>query len=423
MDRERVILHSDLNNFFASVEIALNPSLAGKPLIVCGDPKERRGIVLAKNEEAKKYGIKTAETVYSALRKCPDLQMVGSHFHEYKRFSKKVVEIYSRFTDRIEECSIDECALDMTESTMLFGSGREIAEKIRQTVKEELNLTVSVGVSFNKVFAKLASELKKPDAVTEISRENYKQVVWVLPVTELLFVGKSTAETLHKLGIKTIGQLANADEALLVRFLGKRGRQLRVYARGEDNEPVRLQEEKEETKSIGNSMTLPYNIHDREEIKRWFYALSESVASRLRAADVGKANTVHIVVRNEKMQDTTCQMKVKPTILCGDIAQAAFALYCRHFPIGTQVRMLGVTVSGFDYHIEQLTLDSLISDEGAAHEKKERAEDAIAKLREKYGYASVQRGIVLEDEKLNGLDIRGKKEEIIPDEGFPIKKE
>ena len=423
MDRERVILHSDLNNFFASVEIALNPSLAGKPLIVCGDPKERRGIVLAKNEEAKKYGIKTAETVYSALRKCPDLQMVGSHFHEYKRFSKKVVEIYSRFTDRIEECSIDECALDMTESTMLFGSGREIAEKIRQTVKEELNLTVSVGVSFNKVFAKLASELKKPDAVTEISRENYKQVVWVLPVTELLFVGKSTAETLHKLGIKTIGQLANADEALLVRFLGKRGRQLRVYARGEDNEPVRLQEEKEETKSIGNSMTLPYNIHDREEIKRWFYALSESVAARLRAADVGKANTVHIVVRNEKMQDTTCQMKVKPTMLCGDIAQVAFALYCRHFPIGTQVRMLGVTVSGFDYHIEQLTLDSLISDEGAAHEKKERAEDAIAKLREKYGYASVQRGIVLEDEKLNGLDIRGKKEEIIPDEGFPIKKE
>ena len=203
MDRERVILHSDLNNFFASVEIALNPSLAGKPLIVCGDPKERKGIVLAKNEEAKKYGIKTAETVYSALRKCPDLQMVGSHFHEYKRYSCKVVEIYSRFTDRIEECSIDECALDMTESTNLFGSGREIAEKIRKAVKEELNLTVSVGVSFNKVFAKLASELKKPDAVTEITRENYKEVVWRLPVTELLFVGKSTAETLRKLGIKT----------------------------------------------------------------------------------------------------------------------------------------------------------------------------------------------------------------------------
>ena len=195
MKRERVILYSDLNNFFASVEIALNPSLAGKPLIVCGDPKERHGIVLAKNEEAKKLGIKTAETVYSALKKCPDVQMVGSHFHEYKKFSKKVVEIYGRYTDVIEECSIDECALDMTESTQLFGDGYTIAERIRKEVKEELGLTVSIGVSFNKVFAKLASELKKPDAVTEITRENYRGIVWRLPVRDLLFVGKSTEET------------------------------------------------------------------------------------------------------------------------------------------------------------------------------------------------------------------------------------
>ncbi len=177
-ERKRVILHSDLNNFFASVEIALNPDLAGKPLIVCGDPKERHGVVLAKNEEAKKFGIKTAETVYSALKKCPDVQMVGSHMHEYKKFSRKVVEIYARYTDKIEECSIDECALDMTESTFLFGSGREIAERIRAEVKRELGLTVSIGISFNKVFAKLASELKKPDAVTEITEDNYKDVVW-----------------------------------------------------------------------------------------------------------------------------------------------------------------------------------------------------------------------------------------------------
>ena len=410
-DRKRVILHSDLNNFFASVEIALNPALAGKPLIVCGDPKERHGIVLAKNEEAKKYGIKTAETVYSALRKCPDLQMVGSHFHEYKKYSKKVVEIYGRFTDKIEESSIDECSLDMTESTNLFGNGVEIAEKIRQTVKAELGLTVSVGVSFNKVFAKLASELKKPDAVTEISEENYKVVAWQLPVTDLLFVGKSTAETLRNLGVHTIGDLAQADEALLTRFLGKRGRQLRVYARGEDTEPVHWEKKKEDLKSIGNSSTLPKDITDREEVKRWFFVLSESVAGRLRAADVGRANTVHIVVRNEKLEDTTCQKKVPPTALCGDIANAAYDLFCKHFPLGTRVRMLGVTVSGFDYHIEQMTLDSVLSGERANYEKKERAESAIAKIREKYGYATVQRGIVIEDEKLNGLDIRGKKEE------------
>lgn len=409
--KKRVILHSDLNNFFASVEIALNPALAGKPLIVCGDPKERHGVVLAKNEEAKKFGIKTAETVYSALKKCPDLQMVGSHFHEYKKYSQKVVEIYARFTDKIEECSIDECALDMTESTFLFGSGYEIAEKIRRTVKEELGLTVSVGVSFNKVFAKLASELKKPDAVTEISEENYREIVWRLPVTDLLFVGKSTAQTLRDLGVHTIGDLARADEAMLSRFLGKRGRQLHVYARGEDDEPVHFEKKKEDLKSIGNSMTLPKDITDREEVKRWFYALAESVSARLRAADVGRASTVHIVVRNEKLEDSTCQKKVPPTALCGDIAQAAYELFCRNFPLGYKVRMLGVTVSGFDYHIEQMTLDSMLSGERSKYDKKERAESAIAKIREKYGYATVQRGVVMGDEKLNGLDIRGKKED------------
>ncbi len=410
MKRERVILHSDLNNFFASVEMAMNPALRGKPLIVCGDPKERKGVVLAKNEEAKAFGIKTAETVYSALRKCPNLQMVGSHFHEYKRYSQKVVEIYSRFTDVVEECSIDECSLDMTASTKLFGGGKEIAEKIRLTVKEELGLTVSVGVSFNKVFAKLASELKKPDAVTEITRENYREIVWRLPVTELLFVGKATAESLYKVGIRTIGDLAKADEELLAHRLGKRGVQLRTYARGEDETPVKGERDREEVKSIGNSTTLPQDIYDREEVKRWFYALAESVSTRLRKADVGRASTVHIVVRAPDLKDTTCQTKVPPTALCGDIAKAAYDLYCKHFPVGYRVRMLGVTVSGFDYHIEQLSMDEVLG-EGRSYEKRERAEGAIAKLREKYGYASVQRGVLMEDDALNGLDICGKKEE------------
>ncbi len=410
-NRERVILHSDLNNFFASVEVALNPELKGKPLIVCGNPKERHGIVLAKSEEAKKYGVKTAETVYSALRKCPNLLMVPSHHREYVRYSKKVREVYERFTDCIEECSIDECALDMTESTMLFGSGEEIAHKIRNAVKEELGVTVSIGVSFNKVYAKLASELKKPDAVTVISKENYRDVVYPLPVSELLFVGKATEETLKKIGVKTIGDLANADEALLTRFLGKRGHQLRVYARGEDAEPVKAHKAKEDLKSIGNSTTLAKDVSDRAEIKRWFYALAESVAARQRDADVGRANTVHIVVRNEKFQDFTWQTKVRPTALCGDIAKTAIALFEEHWQFGERVRMLGVTVSGFDYHVEQLSLDDALSGNQAGYDKKERAETAIAKIREKYGYATVQRGVVMEDEKLNGLDIRGKKEE------------
>ena len=411
--RKRVILHSDLNNFFASVEIALDPSLKGRPLIVCGDPKERHGIVLAKSEEAKKYGIKTAETVYSALKKCPNLMLVPSHFSEYKRYSRLVKEIYGRYTDKIEECSIDECALDMTESIALFGDGATIAERIRGEVQEELGLTVSVGVSFNKVFAKLASEMKKPNAVTLISEHDYKEKVWGLPVSELWLVGGATARTLGSIGIHTIGDLANADEALLIKVLGKRGRQVRVYARGEDEEPVKWEKTREDLKSIGNSSTLPKDITDRDEVKRWFYALSESVAARQRSADVGRANTVHIVVRNEKLQDNTWQTKVPPTALCGDIAKAAFDLFCKHCPLGTRVRMLGVSVSGFDYHIEQMTLDGAFSEGiGASYEKKERAENAIAKLREKYGYATVQRGVVLEEARLDGLDIRGKKEEI-----------
>ncbi len=406
--RERVILHSDLNNFFASVETLLNPDFRGKPLIVCGDPKERRGIVLAKNEEAKKYGIKTAETVYSALKKCPHAERTGTHFSEYKKYSRLVREIYERFTDVVEECSIDECSLDVTASAKLFGSGEEIAEKIRAAVKEELGLTVSIGVSFNKSFAKLASEFKKPDAVSVIPKNRFREIVYPLPVTDLLFVGKSTAETLKKRGIHTVGDLATSDEGMLISLLGKRGRQLRLHARGEDNEPVKAHKEKEDLKSIGNSSTLPYDVTSREEIKRWLYVLSESVAARLRDADVGKADTVHIAVRDGAFKDYTYQCKVTPTVLCADIAKAAYGLFCKNYPLGVGVRLIGVTVSGFDHHVEQLTIET---EEGAgeAYEKRERAESAVAKIREKYGYSMLQRGVVMEDEHLNGLDIRDKK--------------
>lgn len=412
--RDRVILYSDLNNFFASVETLLHPEYRGKPLIVCGDPKERRGVVFAKNEEAKKYGIRTAETVASALKKCPQVLRAETHFGEYKKYSRKVKEIYGRFTDLVEACSIDECALDMTASVAVFGSGEEIAEKIRRAVKEELGLTVSVGVSFNKVFAKIASDMKKPDAVTVVSRENYKQKLWPLPVGAMLFVGKATEETLVRKGIRTIGDLAAADPEMLARLFGKRGRLLGVYARGEDDEPVRGEDERENLKSVGNSMTLPADVTDRAEIKRLLYVLAESVAARLRDADVGKADTVHVVVRNERMEVITFQKKVPPTALCGEIAEAAFDLFCRHCPPGTRAHMLGITVSGFDYHVEQLALG--LDAGGRNYEKKERAEKAVAKLREKYGYATVQRGLMLEDERLAALDLRGRKEES-PEEG------
>jgi len=411
--RERVILYSDLNNFFASVETVLNPEFKGKPLIVCGDPKERRGVVFAKNEEAKKYGIKTAETVVSALKKCPHVLRVQTHFHEYKKYSRKVREIYERFTDIIEERSIDECALDVTGSVALFGRGEEIAHKIRETVKKELGLTVSVGVSFNKVFAKIASDMKKPDAVTVISRANFKEKLYPLPVSDMLLVGKSTAEIFQKMGIFTIGDLANADEAILTQKMGKRGRQVWIYARGEDTEPVKGKEELSDLKSIGNSTTLPYDIKNREEIKRWLFVLAESVTARQRDAGVGRATTVHIAVKNERLEDFSWQRKVSPTSLCSDVAKTAFELFCQHYPQGAPVHLLGISVSGFDYNVAQITLSDAFG--GAEdYKKKERIETAVDKIRRKYGYATVQRAIVLEDEKLNGLDIRGKKYEAEP---------
>ena len=403
--RSRVILHSDLNNFFASVETVLNPALKGKPLIVCGDPKLRKGVVLAKNEEAKKYGIKTAETVASALRKCPHAQTVGTHFGDYRYYSNKVKEIYERFTDVVEECSIDECSLDLTASIRLFGSGQEIAEKIRRAVKEELGLTVSIGVSFNKIFAKLASEMKKPDAVTVIPKDGFEKIVYPLPVGDLLFVGKATVNLLGGYGIRTIGDLATADSELVYKLLGKRGRVLQKNARGEDDEPVRAKKDKQDLKSIGNSSTLPVSLTDSEDIKRWFFVLAESVTARLREAEVGRANTVHIVVRDDELEDKTWQTKIPPTTLCLDIANTAFKLYLEHWGRGKSVRMLGITVSGFDYNIRQLTLDDALGDE-SEYNKKERVETAVAKIRERYGFATVQRGVLFADEKLNGLDIR-----------------
>ena len=403
---DRVILYSDLNNFFASVETALHPEYRGKPLIVCGDAEKRLGVVFAKNEEAKKYGIRTAETVYSALKKCPHVLRVPTHFSQYNRYSRAVREIYARYTDVIEPLSIDECALDVTSSVRLFGGGEKIAEEIRLAVKKELDVTVSIGVSFNKIYAKLASEMKKPDAVTVITRENYRQKVFPLPVSALLYVGQSTEKTLIKRGIRTIGDLAEADLLLMQRLLGKRGAALVKNARGEDDEPVK--NGADEVKSVGNSVTLPADISDTEKIKAVFYALAESVASRLRAANVGKCTTVHITVKDEFFNEVTRQKKIPPTALCEDIARAAYGLFVQEFPAGQKAHMLGVAVSGFDFNREQLSL--LNGEEQKDYEKRRRAEDAVAGIRKKYGYDKLQRGIVMQDATLSGADIEHRKE-------------
>lgn len=409
---ERIIIHSDLNNFYASVEKKLNPELAGKPVAVCGNKEERHGIVLAKSEEAKKFGVKTGDAIWQAQRKCPDIIVVPPHFELYIKYSREVREIYARYTDLIENYGIDECWLDLSTSTLLFpeysgekyivvdgekhyaeGFLRHLGDTIRNAVKNELNLTVSCGVSFNKVYAKLGSDLKKPDGTTVISKAFYKQIIYGLPVSELLFVGNSTAEKLKSMGLNTIGKLAAADDEAMFRAFGKVGQTLLKNARGEDDDPVSHVDDRREMKSIGNSSTYPEDITNPRRIKRLLYVLSESVAARLRESGQGLADTVHLWVRDSKLNDFSAQKKVRHTALCGEIAEHAFALFEKNFTPPYKIRSLGVTVSGFDNGTSQLTFDET----NGSYKKREAVERCVDKIRKKHGYDKLQRGIVAED--------------------------
>ena len=415
-------MHSDLNNFYASVERILHPELEGKPVAVCGNEEERRGIVLAKSEQAKKAGIKTGDTVWQAKRKCPALIVVRPHFQLYMQYSRKVKAIYARYTDLIESYGIDECWLDVTKSTRIFpeydgdmyvqtdgekrfsdGYLRFVGDTIRNAVKSELGLTVSVGVSFNKIYAKLGSDLKKPDGTSVISLSNYKNVIFGLPVSELLMVGKATGAKLCNMGYPTIGKLAEADDERIFKALGKFGQTLLTYARGEDETPVRAMDDDRELKSIGNSMTCPKDLTSLNDVKRTLFVLSESVAARLRESGLGLADTVHLWVRDSQLNGYQVQKKVRHTCLCEEIATHAFELFNQKFKPPFAVRALGVTVSGFDKGASQLTFDETAGN----YSKRERAERCVDEIRKKHGYAAVQRGIVAEDPTEMHNDIKG----------------
>ena len=408
---ERIIIHSDLNNFYASVERKLNPELSGKPVAVCGDKELRHGIVLAKSEEAKAFGVKTGEPIWQAQRKCPNLLIVPPHFDTYIKYSKEVRALYSRYTDLIESYGIDECWLDISTSTLLFpqysgekytlidgekyyseGFLTHLGDTIRNAVKKELGVTVSCGVSFNKVFAKLGSDLKKPDGTTVISKANYKQTVYGLPVEDLLYVGKATREKLYSMGLNTIGKLAAADDDTLLKAFGKVGQNLLRNARGQDEEEVRHMDDRREMKSIGNSSTYKEDITDLRTVRRNLYILSESVASRLRESGQGLADTVHLWVRFDNLLDFSVQKKVRHTALCGEIAEHAYEQFVKNVTPPFKIRSLGVTVSGFDNGTSQITYDEACGN----YEKREKLERVVDEIRKKHGYNKLQRGIVAE---------------------------
>ena len=387
---DRVILHCDCNAFYASVETLLRPELEKVPMAVCGDPESRHGIILAKNERAKKFGVATAETIWQAKRKCPGLVLVPPHRGEYVRYSRLVNEIYQRYTDQVEPFGIDESWLDVTGSQNLFGTGPEIADEIRRTVREELGLTVSVGVSFNKVFAKLGSDYKKPDATTVISRENFRRIVWPLPVGALLYVGKAAQETLAQLQVRTVGQLAASDRALVAKRLGKMGEMIHDYANGLDESPVRAADDTREIKSVGNGMTYRRNLVGLEDIRLAVLTLSDSVSARMRRHGV-KCRTVQVLIRDPGFKSISRQRALPaPTHLGREIAEAALAIIRDAWDLRAPIRMITITganLTDAGGAGEQLSLCAPPDDK--SREKRERLEAAMDGIREKFGQDAI----------------------------------
>lgn len=396
----RTILHVDLNNFYASVECLYRPEIREHPVAVCGDAEARHGIVLAKNNIAKKLGIKTGEAIWQAKLKCANLVTVSADFRKYLRFSRLAKAIYADYTDQIEAFGIDECWLDVTGSTNLFGSGAEVADTIRQRFKEELGLTCSVGVSWNKIFAKLGSDIKKPDATTLITKGNFRDIVWPLPVGELLYVGSSTKRKLQNRAVMTIGDLAQRDVRDLRLMLGVWGETLWNFANGLDSASVRLNGEESIVKSVGNSTTTVRDLQNIEDVKMIIYVLAESVAARLRMHGL-KCTTVAISVRDKELISFDKQGKFTiPTYISNDIAQKAIDLFNMSYRWDKPIRSIGVrgcdlvTANG---HVQI----NLFDDNKLGNEDLEKTIDNI---RRRFGHYSIQRCAMLLDRALTGFN-------------------
>lgn len=398
--KERVILHSDLNNFYASVECLYHPEYRGKPLAVLGDPEARHGIVLAKNYEAKYHDVKTGDPMWMAKQKCPDIIFVPPHYDLYMKHSKLVREIYAEYTDKVEPYGLDECWLDVTGSTMLFGSGQEIADKLRERIKFELGVSVSVGVSFNKIFAKLGSDMKKPDATTVIESERFKEIVWPLPVKELLYVGRATHNKLRRKGIFTIGDLADTNPENLRFWLGKMGVVLWQFANGLDTSPVSNIGAKSMIKTVGNSTTAPRDLISNEDIKITLMVLSESVSARLREYGF-ICRTVQIGIRDNELNWIERQGKLEiPNRTAKSIFELAFSLFKKHTN-GKPIRSLSVRACDLE-SIDHVQL-SLLPDVSQL-QKQEELEAAMDDLRNRFGHFSIQKGLMLTDKELSRLD-------------------
>jgi DNA polymerase-4 len=395
---DRVILHIDLNNFYASVECLYNPELRDSPVAVCGSQSTRHGIVLAKNRIAKEYGVKAGDAVWEARSKCPGLVVVRPNYMQYLKFSMMCRKIYENYTNLIEAFGIDENWLDVTESTKLFGSGKDIADELRRRISYELGITASVGVSFNKVFAKLGSDMKKPDATTVISPEDYKEKIWGLPAGDMIYVGPSTRRKLDDIGIRTIGDLACAPPRFLEKHFGQWGRTLWIFANGYDDSPVTQLDFQPCIKGVGNSLTTPRDLRTNEDVKILTYVLADSVAERLRRHHL-KGRTVQIYIRSSDLSFIERQGKLPHyTYTASEIAEKALEIFAASWDWSRTIRTLGVRVTNVVMEDECGQL-SFFDDERRL--RREQLECSIDSIRSRFGHYSVQRAVLLKSGGLN----------------------
>ncbi len=398
----RTILHSDANCFYASVEHLHHPELEGKPIAVGGDPESRHGIVLTADYIAKKRGVKTGMALWQAKQACPELTFISPRMDLYLSFSRMAHEIYGEYTDLQEPYGIDESWLDVTASASVKGDGYKIAEEISNRMKKELGITVSIGVSYNKIFAKLGSDYKKPDAITTMYENEFQSKAWALPVSDLLYVGRSTNQKLARFGIKTIGDLARSDEKMLNLQLGKMGSILWSFANGYDDSTVKVENNHAPIKSVGNSTTTPRDLLNDEDVKLVLYMLSESVASRLRKNGF-RCRVVEISIRDNELYSFTRQHKIRnATNITGEIAEEAYRIFKENYTWYKPIRSVGVRGADLvtDNYWEQIDLFCSME----KREKLMKMDGAIDDLRRRFGYFCIQRGIMYQDKVLSALE-------------------
>ena len=395
---ERAILHSDLNSFYASVEMMLDPSLRGKAVAVCGSTEDRHGIVLAKSDLAKKAGVKTGMVNWEAKQLCKDLIVVPPQYDQYLKYSKLTQAIYQRYTDLIEPFGMDECWLDVTGSRMVCGDPMTIAEDIRRTVREELGLTVSIGVSYNKIFAKLGSDMKKPDAITEIRKDTFKEKVWPLECSEMIYCGRATTAKLAKYGIRTIGDIAQTDPEFLRQQLGVNGVALWRYANGTDQSRVMHRDFVSPIKSVGHGITCTADLENDEEVWKVILALSQDIGHRLRLHELA-ARGVQISVRGNDLFGTQYQCKLPfKTQLPSEISNAAIQLFRERYRWGTKVRAVTVRAIDLVPQNDPFQLSLFVDSERLA--RRERLEDMIEEIRSRFGKHAITYATLLGDLKM-----------------------